>query len=69
MEERNGEGIIMIQILRPKNLAGCFDRSKHRENLFDMGHAEACFGFDTRSKSKHMKQYKTKKLLQQQNKF
>lgn len=32
MEERNGEEIIMIQILRPKNLAGCFDRSKHREN-------------------------------------
>ena len=32
MEERDGEGVIMTQILRPKNLAGCLDRSKHREN-------------------------------------
>lgn len=34
-----------------------------------MGQAEACFGFDTESKSKQMKQYQTRKLLQQQNKF
>lgn len=32
MEERDGEGVIMTQILRPKNLAGCLDRSKHGEN-------------------------------------
>lgn len=32
MEERDREGVIMTQILRPKNLAGRLDRSKHRGN-------------------------------------